>query len=38
LAPVLLIIALLVKIDSRGPVLFRQERYGFNNNRIMIPA
>jgi hypothetical protein len=37
-APVLLIIALLVKIDSRGPVLFRQERYGFNNNRIMIPA
>jgi lipopolysaccharide/colanic/teichoic acid biosynthesis glycosyltransferase len=37
-APVLLIIALLVKIDSRGPVLFRQEHYGFNNNRIMIPA
>jgi putative colanic acid biosynthesis UDP-glucose lipid carrier transferase len=36
LAPVLLIIALLVKIDSRGPVLFRQERYGFNNNRIVI--
>jgi putative colanic acid biosynthesis UDP-glucose lipid carrier transferase len=36
LAPVLLIIALLVKIDSRGPVLFRQERYGFNNNRIII--
>jgi Undecaprenyl-phosphate glucose phosphotransferase len=36
LAPVLLLIALLVKIDSRGPVLFRQERYGFNNNRIMI--
>jgi lipopolysaccharide/colanic/teichoic acid biosynthesis glycosyltransferase len=36
LAPVLLIIALLVKIDSQGPVLFRQERYGFNNNRIMI--
>ena len=36
LAPVLLIIALLIKIDSRGPVTFRQERYGFNNNRIMI--
>jgi len=36
LAPVLLLIALLVKIDSRGPVLFRQERYGFNNNRIVI--
>lgn len=36
LLPVLLIIALLVKIDSRGPVLFRQERYGFNNQRIWI--
>ena len=36
LAPVLLLIALLVKIDSRGPVLFRQERYGFNNNRVVI--
>jgi Undecaprenyl-phosphate glucose phosphotransferase len=36
LAPALLIIALLIKIDSRGPVLFRQERYGFNNQRIMI--
>jgi Undecaprenyl-phosphate glucose phosphotransferase len=35
-APVLLVIALLVKIDSRGPVLFRQERYGFNNDRIVI--
>jgi hypothetical protein len=32
LAPVLLIIALLVKIDSRGPVLFRQERI------VTIPA
>jgi Undecaprenyl-phosphate glucose phosphotransferase len=36
LAPVFLIIALLVKLDSRGPVLFRQERYGFNNNRMII--
>lgn len=36
MAPVLLLIALLVKIDSRGPVLFRQERYGFNNNRVVI--
>ena len=32
LAPVLLIIALLVKIDSRAPVLFRQERI------VTIPA
>ncbi len=36
LAPVLLVIALLVKIDSPGPVFFRQERYGFNGNRIVI--
>jgi Undecaprenyl-phosphate glucose phosphotransferase len=36
LAPVILIIALLIKIGSRGPVLFRQERYGFNNERIII--
>ncbi len=35
-APLLLLIALLVKMDSRGPVFFRQERYGFNNNRIMV--
>ena len=25
-------IALAVKLDSRGPVLFRQKRYGFNND------
>jgi Undecaprenyl-phosphate glucose phosphotransferase len=36
LSPVLLLIALLVKIDSRGPVLFRQERYGINNQPIKI--
>ena len=36
LAPALLVIALLVKIDSPGPVFFRQERYGFNSNRIMV--
>jgi Undecaprenyl-phosphate glucose phosphotransferase len=36
LTPVFLIIALGVKIDSRGPVLFRQERYGFNNDRIIV--
>ena len=36
LLPILVIISLLVKIDSRGPVLFRQERYGYNNQRIWI--
>jgi putative colanic acid biosysnthesis UDP-glucose lipid carrier transferase len=30
-SPVLLIIAALIKIDSRGPVFFKQERLGFNN-------
>lgn len=32
LAPLMLIIAAAVKIDSRGPVLFRQPRQGFNHN------
>lgn len=31
LSPLLLAIALLVRLDSPGPVLFRQERFGFNN-------
>jgi Undecaprenyl-phosphate glucose phosphotransferase len=31
LSPLMLIIALVIKIDSKGPVLFRQKRYGFNN-------
>ncbi|WP_142847824.1 undecaprenyl-phosphate glucose phosphotransferase [Telmatospirillum sp. J64-1] len=29
--PLMLVIAVLIKLDSRGPVLFRQERYGYNN-------
>lgn len=35
-APLLLLIALLIKLDSRGPVLFIQERFGFNNNVIRV--
>jgi Undecaprenyl-phosphate glucose phosphotransferase len=31
LMPLLLLIALAVKLDSQGPVLFRQPRYGLNN-------
>jgi len=31
LSPVLLLIALLIKLDSPGPILFRQPRHGFNN-------
>lgn len=30
--PLMLLVALAIKLDSRGPVLFRQRRYGFNNN------
>jgi Undecaprenyl-phosphate glucose phosphotransferase len=33
-APVMALVALAVKLDSRGPVLFRQKRFGFNNERI----
>src|SRR5579871_3688629 len=36
LSPVLLLTALAVKLDSKGPVLFKQKRYGFNNELIEI--
>ena len=36
LAPVMALVAIAVKFDSRGPVLFRQKRYGFNNELIEI--
>jgi Undecaprenyl-phosphate glucose phosphotransferase len=36
LLPVLSLIALLIKLDSPGPVLFRQDRHGFNNDLIRI--
>jgi Undecaprenyl-phosphate glucose phosphotransferase len=35
-APVMAIIALAIKLDSNGPVFFRQERFGFNNERINV--
>ena len=34
LSPVMALIALAIKLDSPGPVLFRQKRFGFNNERI----
>jgi Undecaprenyl-phosphate glucose phosphotransferase len=34
--PVMAIVALAIKLDSRGPVLFRQKRYGFNNELIEV--
>jgi exopolysaccharide biosynthesis polyprenyl glycosylphosphotransferase len=36
LSPVMLITALAIKLDSRGPVLFKQKRYGFNNDLIEV--
>lgn len=34
--PVLIVIAILIKLDSPGPVFFRQKRYGFNNQLIEV--
>ena len=36
LSPVLALVALAVKLESPGPVLFRQKRYGFNNEMIEV--
>jgi len=36
LSPVLLGVAVAVKLDSRGPVFFKQRRYGFNNELIEV--
>jgi Undecaprenyl-phosphate glucose phosphotransferase len=36
LSPLLLLIAVAIKLDSRGPVLFRQARYGINNEVIIV--
>lgn len=36
LAPVMAIIAAVIKLESPGPVFFRQKRYGFNNELINI--
>jgi lipopolysaccharide/colanic/teichoic acid biosynthesis glycosyltransferase len=30
------LVALAIKLDSKGPVLFRQKRYGFNNELIEV--
>jgi Undecaprenyl-phosphate glucose phosphotransferase len=32
--PAMALVALVIKLDSPGPVLFRQKRFGFNNERI----
>lgn len=35
-SPVMALVALAIKLDSPGPVLFRQKRFGFNNERIEV--
>ncbi len=35
-SPILLLTAIAIKLDSRGPVFFKQKRYGFNNELIEI--
>ncbi len=36
LSPVMLAAAIAIKLDSRGPIFFRQKRYGFNNELIEV--
>lgn len=34
LAPILIVVAILIKIESKGPVIFSQERVGINNKKF----
>jgi Undecaprenyl-phosphate glucose phosphotransferase len=36
LAPLLVVVAIMIKLDSPGPVLFQQTRHGFNNKPIRV--
>src|SRR6202041_2005409 len=36
LAPLMAVVALAVKLDSKGPVLFKQKRHGFNNELVEV--
>ncbi len=36
LSPLLALTALAIKLDSPGPVLFKQKRYGFNNELVEV--
>ena len=35
-APLMALIALVIKLESRGPVIFKQKRYGFNNELVEV--
>lgn len=36
LSPILLLTCLAIRLESNGPILFRQKRFGFNNNEISV--
>ena len=36
LSPIMAAVALAIRLDSKGPALFRQKRYGFNNELIEV--
>ena len=36
ISPILIIIALAIKLSSKTPVIFRQKRYGFNGEEIVV--
>lgn len=36
ISPLLLLVAIAIRLDSKGPIFFRQEREGFNNKRFWI--
>ncbi len=36
LSPLLLVTAIAIKLTSRGPVIFKQPRFGFNNREILV--
>ncbi len=36
LSPLMALVAVLIKLDSKGPVLFKQRRHGFNNEVVEV--
>ena len=36
LSPLMMLVALAIKLESKGPVLFRQKRYGLNNELVEV--
>lgn len=36
LSPIMLVAAIAIRLESKGPVIFRQKRYGFNNEVVEV--